>query len=47
MPPGPGAAGRLPDALKLGYCVRTHSIRGFIAFWLARLTRTVMLTVPV
>jgi hypothetical protein len=37
----------LPDALKQGFhCVSTHWIRGFITFWLARQTRTVMLTVP-
>jgi hypothetical protein len=30
-------AGRLPDALKPGiHCVRTHWIRGFIAFGLVR-----------
>jgi len=28
-------------------CVKTHWIRGFIAFRLARHTRTVMLMVPV
>ena len=29
------------------HSVRTHWIRGFIAFQLARRTRTVLLTVPV
>ena len=39
--------GPLPDAMKPGFhCVRTHWIRGFIAFMLARRTRTVMLMVP-
>jgi hypothetical protein len=43
----PDAAGRLPDALKPGiHGVRTHWIRGFMAFQLARYTRTVLLTVP-
>jgi hypothetical protein len=37
-----------PDALDPGlHCVRTHWIRGFMAFRKARRTRTVMLTVPV
>ena len=37
----------LPDALKPGIqCVRTHWIRGFMAFQLARRTLTVMLMVP-
>ncbi|HMI27731.1 MAG TPA: hypothetical protein VK594_24890, partial [Streptosporangiaceae bacterium] len=41
-------AGRRPNALKPGiHCVRTHWIRGFIAFLLVRRTRTVMLMVPV
>jgi hypothetical protein len=35
------------DALEPGiHCVRTHWIRGFIAFLLVRRTRTVMLMVP-
>jgi hypothetical protein len=39
--------GPLPDALKPGiHCVRTHWIRGFIAFQLVRRTRAVMLMVP-
>jgi hypothetical protein len=38
----------LPDALKPGFhCVRTHWIRGFMAFELARRTWFVMLMVPV
>ena len=38
----------LPDAMKPGiHCVRTHWIRGFMTFQLARSTRTVMLMVPV
>jgi hypothetical protein len=38
----------LPDALDPGFhCVRTHWIRGFIAFPLARRAQTVMLMVPV
>jgi hypothetical protein len=38
----------LPDALKPGFhCVRTHWIRGFMAFELARRTWIVMLMVPV
>ena len=38
----------LPDPLDPGFhCVRTHWIRGFMAFRLARRTRTVMLMVPV
>ena len=42
------AAGRLPDALDPGFhCARTHWIRGFMAFQLARRTRIVMLMVPV
>ena len=41
-------AGRLPDALKPGiHCVRTHWIRGFMAFQRARCTRIVLLAVPV
>ena len=37
----------LPDAMKPGiHCVRTHWIRGFMAFQLARCTRTVMPMVP-
>ena len=44
-PAGPSRtpAGRLPDAMDRGFhCVTTHWIRGFIAFQLARPTRTVM-----
>jgi len=40
--------GLLPDAMKPGiHCVTTHWIRGFMAFQLAKCTRTVVLTVPV
>jgi hypothetical protein len=40
--------GPLPDALKPDFqCVRTHWNRGFIAFQLARRTRTVVLMVSV
>jgi hypothetical protein len=40
--------GPLPNALDPGFhCVRTHWIRGFMAFQLARHTRIVMLAVPV
>jgi hypothetical protein len=40
--------GLLPDALKPGiHGARTHWIRGFMTFKLARRTRTVMLMVPV
>ena len=36
----------LPDAMKPGiHCVRTHWIRGFMAFWLVRRIRTVWLMV--
>jgi hypothetical protein len=39
--------GPLPDVLKPDIqCVRTHWIRGFIAFQLARRTRIVVLVVP-
>ena len=39
--------GPLPDALEPGvHCVKTCWIRGFMAFRLARRTRSVMLTVP-
>jgi hypothetical protein len=39
--------GPLRDALEPGFhCVRTHWIRGFIAFQLARRTRTMVLMVP-
>jgi hypothetical protein len=39
--------GLLPDALDPGFhCVRTHWIRGFMAFRLARRTRIVVLVVP-
>ena len=38
----------LPDAMKPGiHGARTHWIRGFMTFQLARRTRTVMLVVPV
>jgi len=41
-------AGREPDAMKPGiHCVRTHWIRGFMAFQLARRTPCMMLMVPV
>jgi hypothetical protein len=37
----------LPDAVKPGFhCVRTHWIRGFMTFLLARRTRIVLLVVP-
>jgi len=40
--------GRPPDAMKPGFHgVGTHWIRGFMAFWLARRTRTKMPMVPV
>ena len=40
-------AARPPHALKPDiHCVRTHWIRGFIAFQLARSTLTVLLMVP-
>jgi hypothetical protein len=40
------AFGPLPDPMKPGFhCVRTHWIRGFMAFQLARRTQTVMLMV--
>ena len=48
-PPGRlrNAAGRLPGALVPGiHGARTHWIRGFMAFQLARYTRTALLTVP-
>ena len=39
--------GPLPDAMEPDiHCVRTHWIRGFIAFRLARRARTVVLMVP-
>jgi hypothetical protein len=42
------SAGFRPDAVKPGFHgVRTHWIRGFMAFQLARSTRTVLLVVPV
>ena len=45
--PDRSAAGRLPDVMDSGiHGVRTHWIRGFMAFQLARHTRTVMLMVP-
>ena len=41
-------AGRRPNALEPGFhCARTRWIRGFVAFQLARRTRTVRLMVPV
>jgi hypothetical protein len=41
------AMGPLPDVLEPGFhCVRTHWIRGFMAFQLVRRTRTMMLVVP-
>ena len=40
--------GLLPDAMEPGiHCVRTHWIRGFMAFLLVRRIRTVRLMVPV
>jgi hypothetical protein len=40
--------GPLPDAMEPGFhCVRTHWIRGFMAFQLAQRTRIVLLVVPV
>ena len=40
--------GPLPDAMEPGFhCVRAHCIRGFMAFQLARRTRSVLLVVPV
>jgi hypothetical protein len=51
--------GSLPDAMEPGFhrrwnaldpgfhCIRTHWIRGFMTFRLARRTRIVMLMVPV
>jgi hypothetical protein len=40
--------GPLPDAVEPGFqCVRTHWIRGFMAFQPTRRTRMVMLMVPV
>ena len=40
--------GLLPDAVKPGiHCVRAQWIWGFIAFWLARRTPTVVLMVSV
>jgi hypothetical protein len=39
--------GLVPDAMEPGiHCVRTHWIRGFMAFHWARRIRTVMLMVP-
>ena len=47
-PPGPPARTPCPDALKPGFHgVRTHWIRGFMTFDLARSRPTVMLMVPV
>ena len=46
-PPERSGSGRLSDALEPGiHGVRTHWIRGFMAFQLARYARTVLLTVP-
>jgi hypothetical protein len=46
--PQSDACRRLPDAMEPGiHGIRTHSIRGFMAFQLTRHTRTVMLMVPV
>jgi hypothetical protein len=40
--------GLLPDAMKPGFhCVRTHWIRGFMTFQLARRTWSVLLAVLV
>jgi hypothetical protein len=40
--------GSLPDALDPGFhCVRTHWIRGFMAFQRTPRARTVLLMVPV
>jgi hypothetical protein len=40
--------GSLPDAVEPGFhCARTHWIRGFMTFQLARRTRTVLLVVLV
>ena len=45
--PLPDACGRRPDAMDPGFhCVRTHSIRGFMTFGLARHPRNVRLMVP-
>jgi hypothetical protein len=42
------AIGLRPDALKPDiHCVRAHWIRGFMAFQMARRTRTGLLMVPV
>ena len=47
-PPAWTPAGCRLDGVKPDIqCVRTHWIRGFMAFRLARRTRTVMLMVPV
>ena len=47
-PPAGRPAGCRLDGVKPDIqCVRTHWIRGFMAFRLARRTRTVMLVVPV
>jgi hypothetical protein len=49
--PGPFGTlsiGLLPDAVESGFhCVKTHWIRGFMAFRLVRRTRTVVWMVPV
>ena len=53
MGEGPGpfgtlSIGLLPDAVESGFhCVKTHWIRGFMAFRLVRRTRTVVWMVPV
>jgi hypothetical protein len=40
--------GPMPDAMESGiHCVRTHWIRGFMAFHQVRHVRTMMLVVPV
>jgi hypothetical protein len=45
--PAGTAAGRLPDVVKPGFHgARTHWIRGFMAFQLARRIQVVMLMVP-
>ena len=45
---GTGVSRGGQNALELGFhCVRTHWIRGFMAFQLARRTRIVRLMVPV
>ena len=47
LDPGFTGFGPLPHAVKPEFHgVRTHWIRGFMAFWRARPVRTVMLVVP-